>query len=370
MRHFGTLYLYELKKIGKRKMVWVTMTVIVAIAAFVGCGDIFSSRSIITEQETVTMSGLEYQKDKKESKLKLSGKPIDDALLAETREAYQNIDEISYSVEDFGEGNTAAHSSVAGSFDRDTAKMKELARKRKEYRAIYAYVNLLKGYFETIHTIDEKTLYQNRYEKINRNWDELGMTQGEREYWEEKESRIDIPFVYEYADGWSELIGAIYTLSFVSGLAIAVCLANVFSEEHFRKTDQLILCSKYGKKLCYFAKLAAGVTFGVVCGGINLVTTVITVLAIYGTEGSHAIIQILFPLCSRNMTVGQTVLMMVIVYGVTSLLWSIFTMFLSEAMKNGVAVMGMMSGGLFISMILNIPDSFRILSQICELLPV
>lgn len=36
MNNFFTLYTYELKKILKRKIVWITMGILIAIAVFMG----------------------------------------------------------------------------------------------------------------------------------------------------------------------------------------------------------------------------------------------------------------------------------------------------------------------------------------------
>ena len=109
---------------------------------------------------------------------------------------------------------------------------------------------------------------------------------------------------------------------------------------------------------------------GIVSGGITFFVTSSITLMLYGAEGKDAIVQILFPSCSRNMTVWQVVIMFAVIYLIVCLLWSIITMFLSESTKNGVAVTGTMAGGLFIAMILEIPDSYRFLSQIWELVPV
>ena len=124
--HFYTLYGYELKKICKRKMVWITMVVVILLAFFTGCADIFSIMSVSDEKETITMSGLEYQRYKKENKVKLNGKVIDDTLLNEVREAYQGIHMISYDEQEGAAGNGASHTMSGGSFDDDEEKMKEL----------------------------------------------------------------------------------------------------------------------------------------------------------------------------------------------------------------------------------------------------
>lgn len=368
--HFYTLYGYELKKICKRKMVWITMVVVILLAFFTGCADIFSIRSVYHGEESITMTGLEYQRYKKENKMKLNGKAIDDTLLNEVREAYQRIHMISYDEQEDGTGNVGSYMMVRGSFDGDEEKMKELAQKREEYEVIYHYITDSTGNYEAVHWIDEKGLYQARLAHLVEKWNEQGLSQMEKEYWIKKENELVKPFVYQYAEGWERVIGAMYSLCFMMGITIAVCLANVFSEEHVRKTDQLILSSRYGKKSCFFAKIAAGVTFGVVSGGISFLVTTITILMLYGAEGKDAAIQILFPSCSQDRTVGQVVIMFAMVYFIVCLLWSILTLFLSEATKNGVAVTGIMSGGLFVAMILEIPDFYRILSQIWELVPV
>ena len=368
--HFYTLYGYELKKICKRKMVWITMAVVILLAFFTGCADIFSSIGVYHGEERVTMNGLEYQRYEKENKMKLNGKAIDDTMLKAVREAYQGIHTISHGEQEQVGGDGVSNTMVAGSFDGDEEKIKELARKRDEYEVIYNYIVNSTGKYEAVHRISEKGLYQARYANLIGKWNKLGLSQEEKEYWIKKENEIVTPFVYQYAEGWERVIGAVYSLCLIMGIAIAVCLANVFSEEHVRKTDQLILCSRYGKRLGYFAKMAAGVTFGVVSGGISFLVTAITILMLYGAEGKDAIIQILFPSCSRNMTVGQVVIMFAVVYVIVCFLWSILTLFLSEATKNGVAVTGMITGILFIAMILDIPDSYRFLSQAWEMFPV
>lgn len=133
MRHFFTLYGYELKKISKRKMVWITVAVVIFLAVFIGCGDIFSSRSIHHGQEKVVMTGLEYQRYEKKNKMKLNGKAIDDILLKETREAYQRIHTLSYEEQEQGGQDASSFTMVVGSFDGDMEKEKEFARKRDEY---------------------------------------------------------------------------------------------------------------------------------------------------------------------------------------------------------------------------------------------
>uniref|UniRef100_UPI00405796EC hypothetical protein n=1 Tax=Acetatifactor sp. TaxID=1872090 RepID=UPI00405796EC len=68
-------------------------------------------------------------------------------------------------------------------------------------------------------------------------------------------------------------------------MAIAICLSTVFSEEHARKTDQLILCSRNGRKKLFYAKILAGVTFGVSVAIILFLLAMISTVWVYGGRG-------------------------------------------------------------------------------------
>lgn len=47
---------------------------------------------------------------------------------------------------------------------------------------------------------------------------------------------------------------------------------------------------------------------------------------------------------------GQAVLLLVGIYVIVGIMYSILTMFLSEAVKNGIAAMGIMIGGMFLTL--------------------
>lgn len=55
-------------------------------------------------------------------------------------------------------------------------------------------------------------------------------------------------WVKEATGGWESILDSFLTLSFEIVLAVTISLSDIFSDEHVKKTDQLILCSKYGKK--------------------------------------------------------------------------------------------------------------------------
>lgn len=371
MNNFVTLYSYELKKICKRKIVWITMGMLMALAVFMGVGELFSTYTSSTyttdsKQDSVVKSGYEFLMENKANAEALNGQRIDDAMLEEVKDAYQRM----YTTEHESEDGRMAWANVTGTFvDEDIESMEECARKREQYEVIYRYVVNVTGDYNAIHTINEEGLYQGRLEKIQSIWAELKLTEKEKAYWLEQENVIDKPFVYGYAGGWNRILETFLSLTFMLVLAIAICLSNVFSDEHLRKTDQLILCSRYGKKTLFFSKMTAGVTFGVGSAVILLFLTVISNLCVYGAEGAKVAVQVYLPACSWNVTMGKAVFIVSVVYMAASVFCSVIAMFLSEAMKNSVAVMGVMTGSLIFTMLVTLPYRFRVISQLYELLP-
>lgn len=334
MRHFRTLYGYELKKICKRKIVRITMGILISMTLFMAVGTPLMREGTTTSGESIR--GFAYLAYEKQLEEPFFGRKIDDELLTEMKEAYADM----YS-------------------DTETA----------EYRIIAQYVVNVMQDTEAVSTITSEQLYQARLAQIEKEWTEQKLTEGEKEYWREKEHTNQIPFTYGYTSGWESILTSFLTLSFAIVLAITISLSGIFSDEHVKKTDQLILCSKYGKKKLFMAKLAAGVTFTVLCSVLFLVIEIGLTLCLYGTEGADTAIQICLPFCSWNVTVGETVLLMAGVYLITSIFLSIFVMFLSEALKNSIAVMGILIGMLLLNMAVSIPYQYRFLGQILEFLP-
>ena len=79
--------------------------------------------------------------------------------------------------------------------------------------------------------------------------------------------------------------------------------------------------------------------------------------------------QIAFPLSSWNISVGESVLVLLFVLLIISVLYSVAIVILSEILKNSVAVMAIPVGIMILTMMIDIPYQFRIASQIYDLLP-
>lgn len=324
MNWLGRLYFYEIKKIMCRKMVWIVGIIMVLLCVFVSISDLIS---------TSYGERLEIIKQYARS---FSGRSIDDALLKEMQDSYN---------EEMIDG------------------------KVREYLPIYLFVQDITGNDDLSQKLDAGGLYLERQNSIAQNRADQMLTEKEIKFWKEKEMQIEIPITYEYTDGWSNLWRYVSTINYMLLLMLAICLSNVFSMEHSRKTDAIILCSQYGRKQLYIAKILAGVTFGLVASIVLFGTTAVSSLLVYGTDGFNAALQSAFPMSSWTMSIGDSILILFFTLLIVSVLNSIVIMFLSESLKNSVVVMAIPVGIMTLTMMIDIPYQFRIFSQIYDLLP-
>lgn len=379
MRNFLTLYGYELKKIFKRRIVLITLMILTAVVLYVNIAGPLNTRysGIDAEGNIITMTGFESIVEKKTKAKELNGQIIDDELLDKVKEAYRNVYREEYNVQtDDGSGYGYGYrqTAIEEAFDEDdeesAAKTADMLRNQEIYQPIYDYIRRVTGFSDNVHNIDADSLYRTRQEYLlEQEWAHLMMTDAEKEYWMMRENEIEGPFTYGYARSWNTMLDDFIYINMILVLAIAICLSNIFSDEHLKRTDQQILCSKYGRGRIFFAKIAAGSTFGVICSVLMFFVFVVSDICVYGPEGSSVVVQLYRPLCSRGLTMGQAIFLLGGVYIILGIVYSILTMFLSEAVKNAVADMAIMTGGMLLTILIQIPYQRRVISQVYSLLP-
>ena len=118
-----------------------------------------------------------------------------------------------------------------------------------------------------------------------------------------------------------------------------------------------------------FAKLFTAVTFSIGAVLLLFLTTAVSSFAIYGTEGFNAQIQLSAIECTWGLTIGQGVLIMLGISIAAAVMLSCTGLFLAEFFRSSLPAMGILIGFLLISSILNIPEQFRVLSQIWSYCP-
>ncbi len=399
-RQIKTLYVYELRKIVCRKIVWITGGIMLLLCVSLSFVDLISTSSDFGEgNEEIVVSGYELMKIRRECARALSGRKIDDSLLQEMQDfsrgegmkrESQDVDPATGIVVSVEPGETDAEKGAGAEEETDAKEetdaegdgdAKEEADVKTEsediwdrlwaaqkYTPIRIYVYRIMGYGDG-KTMDAAGLYSEREKLIAQNREDQMLKQEEMEYWKKNDAGLELPFTYEYAEGWGEFWDQSYVVNCMLLLLLLVSLCNVFSMEHQQKTDAVILCTRHGKRELYIAKVLAGITFGAAAALLLSGITLLSDLAVYGADGFGGALQIEFPLSSWRMSVGESVLVLVFMLLAISAMYSIVILFLSEWLKKGVSVMAILVGIMTFTLFIDIPFQLRTLSQVYDLLP-
>lgn len=348
MNNLWTIYKYELKKMTRKKLLWVTAflcVVCILLTAFAGLMGTYYVDGEPTESYYEA-----FQKDQVYRK-NLSGRYIDEALLQETVDAYAHVprDEIRYTL------------------------TKEYETFARPYSDIFNLIRSWTGMnLSAIQNweVDETGLYEMREQLLERNWQSIPLTETEKEFWRNKESRIDTPLVYYYHEGYENILSCFLTVGVLLLLFVAICLSNLFADEHIRRTDQLVLSSIRGKELAYWAKILAGVTVSVVAATLMTLMIMGLNLGIYGIEGFGMSFQSFFPTYSYPITIGQACLIAYGVLIVASILAAVFVMVISELFHSGIVALSISTGLIILGNVILIPTQYRVIAQIWDWSPM
>lgn len=344
MRRFSTLFFYEMKKIMQRKNTWITFGILLVIYLALTGGRMFGS--FYVEGEFLETHKEGFAIDRKNGN-KLSGRKLDNTLLGEMKEAYVGME------------------------DKELKYMltEEYQTRVRPYSIVYDIVRLADV---DPFTVTEKEFYYAREAAVKKSQEKYELTEQEKVYWQEKEDKLEKPFTYQYADGYTALISmnGIYMVCLWTSFLIAICMSRVFTEEHGRKTDQLILCSRLGRKEIYFAKILAGGIFSFVVTAFFLLFEIIGVFTTYGKEGFSSIVQLFYSVYSYPLTDGQIFLVMILILLLSSVLTAIFTMVLSEITKSNIGSLATIVAIMFLARLVPIPIRWRAVSQIWNFFPI
>lgn len=323
MEHFFALAGFEYKKLMQRKTVWITMIVLSAVVLLAVCIPVLSSSYSIAGEEVSRYELI--QRNRADEKL-LEGRPVDETLFREVQSDSDSVPEGIFSM-------------------------------------MYSVMGL-EIYSLDKHMITADEFYEKREVVIQNSWVENRLTKGEIEYLREQEEKVEIPFSYQYAGGYRNMKTTLYTIVILQILLCAICIPGIFSEEHVRKTDQLILSSPFGKKVSYAVKVMVGSTFALLGTVIMIIVAAVSTFLIYGMEGSHAQMQVLLPETSGSLRAGEMVMILTGICLGSALLHSIAAMLLSELLKGSVPTMAILVGSMMLALFLEIPGRYRVLAQI------
>lgn len=343
-----TIYKYEMKKLIGRKLLWISTFLCIIctiISAFAGLlGTYYEAGEPIESNYEV------FQKDRAYRKA-LSGKCMDEDLLRETVDGYRQITETEsqYVLTDEYEIYARPYSDI--------------------FNIIRSWTGMNLSEIQNWE-VDEDALYEARMQYLESNWQSILLTENEKEFWRDQENQIEKPLLYMYHEGYENILESFLTCGVLMLLFVAICLANLFSDEHVRRTDQLVLSSIGGKDVAYWAKIFAGVSVAI---GVATLLTFMVIglsLGVYGTEGYEMPIQSCLLNYSYPITIGQACLIAYAVLIIASILAAVFVMVISELFRSGIVALAISTGLIILGNVIMIPTQYRVIAQIWDWLPM
>ena len=272
----------------------------------------------------------------------LSGRKIDDSLLSGLEESNKYIPDSKDEAESY-----------------EYLSSDDYQKKARPYEPLRKLVEtmLYAGTGDAYTSITSKVLYSARLAGV-----------------EERLDAYNLTFTYKYGGTYKELVGmggCYYICMFIT-FFIAICITSIFTEEHLRKTDQLVLCTKYGRKQSYIAKIIAGCIITTSMTLIFLVVTFICFVAIYGIGNFSAMVQVTSdPVYPGTLTIGQAALIMTGLLLLSSIVLCIMTMVLSELINSNVGVMAIIIAVFFfLARLIYVPADFKFIAKVWNMIPI
>jgi hypothetical protein len=113
--------------------------------------------------------------------------------------------------------------------------------------------------------IQENGLYERREQELVQRLEKQGLTEKDKEFWLNREAMVQKPFVYRYHRGPGNLLRAFQALGFFIMLLSAIGLAGSYARESADSMNQLLLCSRYGKKVLYYIDFINHIIYNSIC---------------------------------------------------------------------------------------------------------
>lgn len=179
-------------------------------------------------------------------------------------------------------------------------------------------------------------------------------------FWAQKRNNMEIPLTMYYAQGYHSILKTLYW-PLVMGLCFVVfCLCAVFSNENTYRTDSLIRTTLLGTSKTSLAKLVTGEAIAISVIALLSGITVIIQFGIHGISGARAPIQLLenigqnpLEYRSGSLTVGNAVIMVVLISFLLALFLGAVTMMLSKIFNATVPALVIPSAIMLLSLLVS-----------------
>jgi len=217
--------------------------------------------------------------------------------------------------------------------------------------------------------VQAAALYELREKEIAQRMERQGLSDKEKEYWHRLEAEVQKPFVFGTYRGPAGLLRSFQALGFFMLLLSAIGLSGTYARESADRMNQLLLCSRYGKRELYAIKLAAGFTWILTAALLVLLSVAIPYFGLYGTEGTAEMLQLVKPLSMLPCSIGHMLAVYTGIYFGTAILFAAVTMLLSVVTQNQLATVCGLMGYLLIDLFVEFPEHWKLIQRIWSLRP-
>ena len=220
----------------------------------------------------------------------------------------------------------------------------------------FAEPNVSVGYNSllSVDTSNGIDFYQARQDKIEKiiNTPSRGLSETQKEYWLNMNSKVETPLQYGYYEGW-QVINSCYGLLIFAIMAVCITLCPVFSGEYQAGTDAVILSAKYGKTKLTTAKVIASVLLGLIAFTLHIIVAFGIPLTAFGIDGWNLPMQIANTTIPYPFTFLQGALINLGVIYLVLLAMISLTLFLSAKVKSPYIVLTVLFPVVFVPMFLS-----------------
>lgn len=352
---------YEFLKILRKKSTLIVMVVSLLITAFMFGLPILRYQTYNQDGVIKGFAGIAYEKKQAEKySVPLTDEYITDTI-REVQQLFENPDNVGYDGYE--------------QFLIDSAYWDGIAPREHLLGMIaknYADPNESVGYnaLPDLDISGGTDFYGARQEKIEKllNASSRELSEEQKAYWRDMNSKVDEPFTNGYYEGWEIIISSFELLMFAL-LAVCIVIAPVFSGEYQAGTDAVILSAKYGKTKLTTAKIIAAYLFGALAFTLHVVVALGLPLAAFGFDGWDLPLQIANTTIPYPFTFLQSVLVNLgVIYLVLFAVIGL-TLLLSAKMKSPYFVLIVLVLVLFIPMFLSPNGTSGAYNLILFLLP-
>lgn len=356
-----TLVKYEFLKILRKKSTLIVMAVSLIVTALLFGLPIMQFQTYNQDGVITGLAGISYEKAQyTDFSVPLTEEYITDTI-HEVQQLFENPDNVGYDgTEEFLIGDAYWN----GIAPRE-GLLQLIARNYVDPGISVGYSNM-----PNIDITNGANFYETRNSKIETllNGSSRGLSDEQKEYWQNMSSNVDVPLQYGYYEGWKTIFSC-FELFMFALLAVCIVIAPVFCGEYQAGTDAVILSAKYGKTKLTMAKILASLLFGLLAFTIHIVIACGIPLAAFGVDGWNLPLQIANTTVPYPFTFLQaTLINLGIIYLILIALIGL-TLLLSAKMKNSYLVMVVIVPILFIPMFLTATGTTGIYNLLLYLLP-